>query len=161
MSNGRINILYPETRDLFGLYDKIPSKQPSTSYRHPTGSLWIETPLSRKFFSADNISYLQYKMHEGVLKMSNNQINICSQDEDQLKIIMRGVFLENAMNDPDNIGKQVNQLNKTVLDYAVPQIYHSAISYKKYVQDASTMYKPINHPVLTKKNKQLELKPWF
>lgn len=160
MANGRINILHPDTTTLFSIYDRIPSKQ-NTGYRHPLEGLWTENNLSDKFFSAENVNYLQYMMIEGVLKMSNGQVHIGKQDEDQLKIIMRGVFLENAKNQNNNIQNQVNELNKLVLKYAVPQIYNAAIGYKRYLYDASTMYKPINPPMMTKNNKQLEFKKWF
>lgn len=161
MSNGRINILHPDTTALFAMYDKIPSNQNSTEFRNPTQGLWINTPLSDMFFSADNIQYLQYMMKEGVYKMSNSQIKIGNQDEDQLKIIMRGIFLENAQNSNESIKSQVNELNKQVLKFAVPQIYGSAVSYKKYLYDVSNMYKPVNRPILTKRVNQLQLKPWF
>jgi hypothetical protein len=75
---------------------------------------------------------------------------------------MRSIFLQNAANQPTDIKKQVKQLNKIVFDYAVPQVYSEAIGYNKYLSDVSTMYKPIDPPVLSSNNdKQLVMKPWF
>ena len=75
---------------------------------------------------------------------------------------MRSVFLQHAANQPQNIQDQVNQLNNIVLDYCIPQVYSEAIGYHKYLIDASTMYKPMDPPVMAQNNdKQLLLKPWF
>lgn len=161
MSNGRINIFHPDPTSLFQLYDKIPSKQTISNYRNPTEGLWTDTTLSKTFFSAQNIEYLQEMIIHGVLQKSNHQIKIGYQDEDQLKTIMRGIYLESAQNAEGHIKSQVHELNKKVLAYAVPQVYSAAISYKKYLYDVSTMYKPMAHPILSKKNKQLEFKNWF
>jgi hypothetical protein len=56
----------------------------------------------------------------------------------------------------------VEQLNKIVWDYCIYQVYSEAIGYHKYLIDASTMYKPMDPPVMSQNNdKQLKLKSWF
>lgn len=160
-TNGRVDIITTKTNDLFQMYDKIPVHHP-VSYQNPTEGLWINTPLSIHFFSADNILYLQRAIQEGVFKKSNQQFEVSFQDEDQLKIIMRSIFLQYSKNQKGNIEQQTNQLNQLVLSYSVSQVYSEAISYKKYLYDVSTMYKPIARPVLSySSDKQLELKKWF
>ena len=53
-------------------------------------------------------------------------------------------------------------LNKIVLDFCVPHIYGELQGYLKYKQDVSTMYTPMDRPVVSNaRNKTLELKPWF
>jgi len=159
--NGRINIRYPETTALFNMYDKIPVSQ-TTTFRNPTDGLWENTNLSTQFFSSSNIAYLQSMLIQGVFEKSNNQLRITNQDEDQLKVVMRSIFLQYSKNNNSSIQSQVHELNKFVLDYCIQQVYSEAISYKKYLYDVSTMYKPINPPVLANmKQKQLELKRWF
>jgi hypothetical protein len=75
---------------------------------------------------------------------------------------MRSIFLQNAANQPTNIKGQVEQLNQIVLNYAVDQVYSEAIGYYKYIEDASTMYTPMDPPIMSSNNdKQLVLKPWF
>ena len=52
--------------------------------------------------------------------------------------------------------------NQIVLNYAVDQVYSEAIGYYKYIEDASTMYTPMDPPIMSSNNdKQLVLKPWF
>jgi hypothetical protein len=160
-SNGRVDIFTPKTTDLFQMYDKIPINQCAT-LRNPTEGLWDNTTLSNTFFSSKNIEIIQNGIRAGVYRQSNGKYMISNQDCETLKIIMRSIFLQYAANQPTNVKGQVEQLNKMVLDYCIPQVYGEAQGYHKYIIDASTMYVPMAPPILASNNdKQLELKPWF
>jgi hypothetical protein len=160
--NGRVDLLTPpNTSQLFTMYDKIPAKQCST-LRNPTEGLWDDTSLSHAFFSERNIQLLQNAIRIGVYEKSNGQYTIGPQDCDALKIVMRSIFLQYAANLPTQVKEQVQELNTMVLNYCVPQVYSEAQGYMQYIVDASTMYTPIAHPILSQNNdKTLELKPWF
>ena len=160
-SNGRINLLTQDTNTLFSMTDKIPIGQ-SNGFREAMTGNWTQTLLSDTFFSPENIKILQNGIRIGVFQRSNGQYLIGEQNEDELKIIMRGVFLQNSLNLPNNIKEQVENLNKIVMNYAIPQIYGEAQGYMKYKYDVSTMAIPMEHPIMSKPNsKQLELKKWF
>jgi hypothetical protein len=160
-SNGRVDISGPKTTDLFQMYDKIPVNQ-CVTFRNPTEGLWNNTSLSDAYFSKENMRIIQNGIRAGVFNKSNGQYVISDQDADTLKIIMRSTFLQHSANQPTNIPQQVEQLNKIVLDYCIHQVFSEAIGYYKYLEDASTMYKPMDPPVMSQNNdKQLELKPWF
>ena len=160
-SNGRVDIIGPKTSDLFQMYDKIPINQCAT-LRNPTEGLWDNTSLSDTFFSKQNIQIIKNGIRAGVYERSKGKYIIGNQECDTLKIIMRSIFLQYAANKPDNIKAQVEQLNKMVLDYCIPQVYGEAHGYHKYIVDASTMYTPIAPPVMSTNNdKQLGLNPWF
>jgi len=161
ISNGRVDIFSPKTSDLFQMYDKIPVSQCLT-FRNPTEGLWDNTELSKAFFSEKNICTIQNGIRAGVYELSKKQFVIANQDEDTLKIIMRSIFLQHSANLPNNIAQQVQNLNKMVFDYAVPQVFGEAQGYRKYIEDASNMYTLIPPPILTTNNdKELILKPWF
>lgn len=161
VSNGRVDIFTPKTKDLFQMYDKIPVNQ-CVTLRNPTEGLWDNTILSDTFFSKENIQIIQNGIRAEVYKKSNGKYVIGNQECETLKIIMRSIFLQYSANQPDNIKGQVEQLNKMVLDYCVPQVYGEAQGYQKYIVDASTMYTPMAPPIMTSNNdKQLILKPWF
>lgn len=160
-NNGRINILSPDTKTQFKMYDKIPANQ-CVTLRNPTEGLWDDSILSNVFFSRENIQILQNGIRAGVYKMSKNQYIIGEQDCDSLKMVMRSVFLQNAVNLPTNITKQVENLNKMVLDFCIPQVYSEAQGYLKYIDDASTLVVPISHPVMSNtSDKTLEFTKWF
>ena len=99
-------------------------------------------------------------MIEGVQK-SNGAMQIGNQDEDTLKTIMRAMFLQFSKNLDYNINEQISELNKHVLDYAVPQIYGEAISYLKFKRDVSNLASPIDLPVSSYHSNSLQLKPFF
>jgi hypothetical protein len=159
--NGRIDIKTPNTSTLFEMYDKIPANQCAT-FRNATEGLWISTQLSEVFFSQQNIQILQNGIRAGVYHRSNGQYVIGPQDCDSLKIIMRSVYLQHAANQVDNISKQIEQLNKIVLNYSIQQVYSEAQGYMKYINDVSTLAVPIAHPVLANDtDRELEFKTWF
>jgi hypothetical protein len=161
-SNGRIDILGPTVEQQFAMYDKIPNSSKSTSFHDAMIGNWENTALSDAFFSTGNMEIVQNAMRNGVYAMSNGAYLISPQDFDNLKMIMRSVFLQSAMNLATDIPGQIAALNKIVVDMFVPKLYNEARAYIQYKRDASTMYKPIDRPVYSAENdKTLELKPWF
>jgi hypothetical protein len=161
VNNGRINIKSPNTSTLFQMYDKIPANQ-CVTFRNATEGLWNETPLSRAFFSQENIQIIQNGIRAGVYNRSNGQYIVGPQDCDSIKIIMRSVFLQYSANQPFNIPQQIEELNKIVLNYCIQQVYSEAQGYMKYIDDASTLVIPIAHPVqASNTDRQLEFKSWF
>jgi len=165
-SNGRVDIMKkyaePNTKNLFAMYDKIPSAQQTTNYREPTAGVWDDTVLSKVFFSSQNMTILQNGIRAGVYRRSNNQYVIGAQDDDVLQVIMRSIFLQYSANQQSHITEQIAELNKLVMAYAIEQIYGEAQGYIKYLYDASNMYTPMAPPVMSSINdKQLQLKTFF
>jgi len=159
--NGRVNIAGPNIDLKFAMTDRIPANSLS-SFRDAMNGNWYETALSNAFFSSKNIQILQNGIRAGVYKRSNNNYIIAEQNNDELKIIMRSIFLQYAKNLPTNIPQQIDELNTIVLNYAVEKVYGEADGYMKYKRDASNMYTLIAPPILAYSNdKLLELKPWF
>lgn len=160
-SNGRIDIKSPDTSNLFNMYDKIPAHQ-CTTYRGALEGQWDTSTLSDAYFSEQNVNYLQAKIREGVYAKSEGQYKIGEQDCDALKIIMRSIYLQYSANLSSSIKEQIESLDTMVLNYCIPQVFSEAKAYMKYLSDASSMYIPMEHPVMAKENdKQLTLKSWF
>lgn len=160
-ANGRVDILGPNIPAVFAMSDRIPVKQ-SSSFRDAMNGNWYNTPLSTTFFSKENITILQNGIRAGVYQKSNGQYLVGLQSYDELKIVMRGVFLQNSKNLPHNIPQQIEALNAIVLEYCIKQVYGEAEGYMKYKRDASTLVVPLSNPVLSStKSKQLFLKNFF
>jgi len=159
-SNGRVDILGP-IGPQFQLADKIPVRQ-CVSFRDALTGQWKDTLLSCTFFSKENMQILQNAIRKGVYDRSNGQYVIAPQNCDELKIIMRSIFLQHANNLPCDIKYQIIALNKLVTDFAIEQVYKEAVAYIKYKYDASTLSVPISSPVNTSpKTNTLELQPFF
>ena len=158
--NGRVDILGPIGTQ-FNFADKIPVKQCSTYHDALTGN-WTPTLLSTMFFSDENINNIQTIIKTGVYNKSNKQFVIGNQNCDELKIIMRSIYLQNCNNLPVDIKYQIEQLNTLVTNYAIEQVYNEALGYMKYKHDASTLAVPISTGINTSnKGNTLELRPFF
>jgi len=160
-TNGRINIIGP-IMNQFSLFDKIPTKSDCSTFHDAMTGNFQDSTLSLAFFSKENMRIIQNGIRAGVYEVSNQQYIIDNQNCDNLKIIMRSVFLQSSTNLPTQITQQIQSLNDLVITYCVKQIYGEAQGYINYKRDVSTMYTPIDRPVQPDyNNKTLELKPWF
>ena len=162
-NKSRINIAEPDPLALFRMQEKIAQQSRSTSYYSAlAGNKTENNPLANAFFSQGNVQILQNGLRAGVYAMSKNTIVIPPQNVDQLKIIMRSTYLQNAEHRDDRITQEIERLNKLVLDFAVPRVHGEVIGYYKYLQDQSTLAMPFDRPVRPDRvYKQLELKPYF
>jgi hypothetical protein len=161
-TNGRLNIMGPNTMNQFSLYDKIPTNNDCTTFHDAMTGNFQDSTLSLAFFSKKNIQIIQNAIRAGVFEVSNHQYIIDNQNCDTLKIIMRSIFLQNSTNQLNNITQQIQALNNLVVEYSVKQIYSEAQAYINYKRDVSTMYNPIDRPTQPDfNNKTLELKHWF
>ena len=90
--------------------------------------------LNDVFFSDDNIDALQIGMRNMVANVTEGEEIIGRQSDIELKIIMKAIYLEYGKNQNDNILEQVRDLNKKVLDFAVPRILVEIKQHKNYNQ---------------------------
>ena len=171
-SNGLVDILDNQNNtdiaNKFKLMDKIPVKTINTICGREIGNR-EETPLSKAFFSSQNISNLHKFIISGVYKKTG--IIIEQQNNSQLVGIMRTIFM-NPIRD-EFMGKygisqnisdndQLNRYNNCVISSCVNIIENEITSYLKYRKDISTLAIPQDLPILSNsKTKTLELKPWF
>ena len=142
-ANGRINLL--DAPNPMILYDRTPIK--STDYCDALIGNLESSSLSKAFFSAQNQQIVQNGLRAGVYKLSGEQYVIAPQPFDQIKIIMRAMFIEYARHLPEGISGQVEELNRQVYRYAVPRLYSEAQGYLQYLKDASTLAIPLATPV--------------
>jgi|UniRef100_A0A6C0IMQ7 hypothetical protein len=160
--NGRVDISDPDPNVMFKMQEKIAIKNKATEYRDPVKGVHEDNVLSQLFFSADNIQIIQNGLRAGVYKMSNSEFLIGPQNIDNLKVIMRSIYLQYAEYDPNQITEQIRRLNKLVLDYAIPTVYKEAVGYNNYVRDQSTLVVPLEMPKNNDRDyKQLELKQFM
>ena len=162
-NNGRINLTKaPNLQTLFTMYDKIPANQPA-GFRESSAGLWTETVLSKLYFSPPNVQLIQNGIRAGVHKMSNGKYIIGQQDSDSLSVIMRSIFLQNAVNLPTNITRQIDDLNKMVLKYCIESVYGEAQGYMTYLSDVSSIAVPLDPPVMDNKEvkRTYQMNEWF
>jgi hypothetical protein len=159
-SNGRINLDSQENGTPFFIQDTIP-KNERTNYYNATQHMLSSSLLSNTYFSLENIEIIQNAIRSEIYKKTNNTYIIDKQNYDQIKIVMRSVFLQYALHRDDNIRQQIEDLNKIVIDYCVKQCYSELISYIKYKRDITTLPVPIDHPTYFSTDKTMELNHFF
>jgi hypothetical protein len=157
-ANGRINLL--DAPNPMILYDRTPIS--ASNYCNALEGNLESSVLSKAFFSAKNQQIIQNGLRAGVYHVSGNKYSIAPQPYDQLQIIMRSIFLENAKHMPENITGQIEELNSLVVKYAVPKLHSEAKGYMQYLKDVSTLAVPLSTPINSVPyDKTLELKPFF
>ena len=119
------------------------------------------TLVSNLFFSTKNVTILQNAIRAGIYKISNEKYIIDNQDGDTLNVVMRAIYLQNSLNLPDNVTKQIEDLNNIVIQYCIPRIYSEVQGYVRYKEDASTLAVPLDKPISVYTDKTLELKSFF
>jgi hypothetical protein len=161
--NGRVNIVEPENPEIqFQMFEKVAARNKATEYRGAIDNILESTSLSQAFFSAANIRILQNATKAAVYEMSNGKYILPDQNIDSLKIIMRSTYLQFAEHHPTGITKQIEVLNKRVVDYTSHYCYEEAVSYVKYLKDQSSLVMPLERELPHDRDyKQLELKPWL
>ena len=90
-----------------------------------------QTNLSEMYFSQSNIDYLQNMIIKGIFEVANTKI--CKQSEEELLIIMRSIFLQNAKHLDYNFQEQINELNSHVLSYSIKNIHSNIKQYNGYI----------------------------
>jgi len=159
-TNGRLDLLnYQGGTPLF-LQDMVPNRDKSNYYNTIKYTLQ-NTQLSNLFFSIKNMTIIENAIKRGVYEMSDNIYVIDKQDPDNLNIVMRAMYLQFAVHQPTEITKQIEVLNKKVIDYCVPRIFSELKSYSFYKQDVSNLPTPIDRPSYYHKDNTLELKHFF
>ena len=161
MSNGKINIMGPNISAKFSMMDKIPLNT-NTNYQNVLTGNFERSKLSDAYFSKQNIQIIQNGIRRGVFDKSQSRILVDNQPEDQIVTVMRAMYLQHSKNLEVNIAQQIAELNNFVLNYCIMNVFNEAVAYLKYKEDASTMHRPMQHPIYSNKtNKTLEQKAWF
>jgi hypothetical protein len=162
--NGRVNIMEGEDNAeiKFRMYERIAVKNKATEYRDALLGVLEENVLAQVYFSAGNEQILQNGIRAGVYNMSKDRYVVSQQNSDQLKIVMRSIYLQFARHSNTDVTGQVEVLNKMVLDYCVPYVYSEAVSYVKYLRDQSSLVMPLDHALQSDRQyKQLQEKSWL
>ena len=117
------------------------------------------TPLSLQFFSKENINTIQSLIRRVVYHRSNNTHIISNQNEQELLIIMRSMYLQYGKNLAYDIDKQINVLNNITVDWAAINILSNIDQYISYKKTCSTLPMPLERAQLPsqKGTKTLEI----
>lgn len=103
--------------------------------------------LSMIYFSQYHIDQLNDKIRYNVWLKSDKKIVISRQNELELMIIMRAMFLQHSRNLDYNIAEQVQELDDLIIRKFVPKLISEVLQYKGYINDIEYLPVPIDRPV--------------
>ena len=124
------------------------AQQENTMYRDILKTTVERTPISDFFFGSRNINHLQGLLIKLVKDKSNGLYHISRQNDNELLIIMRSIYLQYAKHLPfeiQSLETQVCELNRQVIIYAFPKIMSSIQQYLSYIRDHGSNTRPIDH----------------
>lgn len=106
----------------------------------------VQTPsqLSKLFFSQENMNNIQTELRYRVFKRTG--VTIENQDETSLKVVMRGIFLQEADHYPSNLTQQIKTLNEKVLTYAVDNVSSNVLQQVHYIKQINSNPVPMDYP---------------
>jgi hypothetical protein len=110
-------------------------------YRHSA------TDLNTKFFSAENINYLQDEIRNTVRQMVRADID--RQSEVDLMLVMRSYYLQYAENNPLEVEVDLKGLNERVVNFCANRIAVEVEAYRYYRKDILDFPAPIERPLDT------------
>jgi len=153
--NGRVNLSGTAGEDALGdgrKADAFPGfgyqKTSEVSfYNDMLRGNWEHNQLSDSFFSQKNVQLIQNSIRRYVYDRSNPKgYLIDDQSIDELKVIMRAMYLQYSRNLPTGVAEQVAELNQKVVDWSVPHILSAVDHYFFYLDDISHMPVPLAKP---------------
>jgi hypothetical protein len=110
--------------------------------------LMNNTSLSKLFFSKENVDRIQKKIKTSVITLSKGKFKMdVDQDEIELNLAMRAVFLDHGKNLENYLVRQVKVLNQHVLDSIMPEIMTNIQQYYGYLKDISQPYTTLARPM--------------
>lgn len=143
--NGRVTHLDTVSGNLSGLYTNNNDKNDSFKKIALTGTN-DRTPLTDAFFSRTNIDINHNKIRYAVYVASGNKYIIDKQDDTELQIVMRAIYLQHSLNLPTNIKEQIRELNQKVTDFAYPKILSEIEQYIHYKNNLQFLPQTIDLP---------------
>lgn len=146
--NGRVNLNMQPNSSVPDSGFNYPKKTEQSFAGDMLRGNWEHTALSDAFFTRENANKIQAEIRKEVYRMSGPQkYSIDDQDVDELKMIMRAMYLQYAKNNPFNIEGQIHELNDLIIKWSAPRIMSEIEAYNYYLNDISHLPVPLPQPM--------------
>jgi len=105
-----------------------------------------ESILSKVFFHPKNVDLIQKQLILEVFKRSDGTYWIEKQNEEDLQVVMRSMFIQHSRNVPDHIPEQIQELNNIVVDDLFPNVMSQINAYFGYLERAFAPRQILDRP---------------
>jgi hypothetical protein len=121
-------------------------------------SIFTPTPLGEIFFSPENIARLQKQIKTEIFIRSNGKYKLnVDQNESDLLVVMRAVYISDAENSPYRIVHQVKELNHRTIERIIPDMLSMIRQDQKYLDELDRPINPIPRPINVSRAGRLSL----
>ena len=121
-------------------------------------SVYTPTPLGELFFCPDNIRRLQNKIKKSIFIESKGKYKLdTDQNESDLLVVMRAVYIQDSYNSPYRIVHQVKELNKKVINRILSEMISNIKQNEEYISAIDRPIDPIPLPVNVSRAGRLSL----
>jgi hypothetical protein len=104
--------------------------------------------ISKIFYSQENMDRIQKMIKKTIYEKTKGRFRLDEdQDESDLLISMRAVFLEHSRFLPIKLVHQVKELNKRTVEYIIPDMITEIKQAYAYIKEINEPIKPIPRPV--------------
>lgn len=144
-------------------YNKLTDETDYGDFTNISRMLNIEAnDISIKFFSKDNIEFLNNKIITDILSITRDEYNqpmrIQKQQREKMLTVMRYIYFQYVRNTHET-DIEVQHLNDKFIELVIPTVLSGLISHLKYIQDYNRAKRvPLDRPITTKQ--KVDLKPF-
>jgi hypothetical protein len=104
--------------------------------------------ISRVFFGEENMHRVQKQLRNEVFTRTKGQFTMdVDQDESKLIIVMRAVLEEYGRFLPNQVVRQIKELNKIVINQIAPDMVTEVLQGYGYIKDSNNPIRPISRPM--------------
>lgn len=149
LSNYEETPMYSKYQEIHGKNSKFSENYCGGASTLAIGGLQMEnTPVSLMFFSDENIARINKQIKKEIFDLSRGAFRLeVDQDESDLLLAMRYVYLEYSKNLPTHIVRQVKILNRELLNYIIPDMMTNIKQHYGYLKEISEPIKPMEQPL--------------
>lgn len=105
-----------------------------------------ESIVSKLFFSPKNVDIVQKRIITEVFRRTNGAYLIEKQNEEDLQVIMRSMYIQHVRNKYGHLKEQIEELNNIVVDDIVPNVISEINAYIGYLERAFAPRQILDHP---------------
>ena len=121
-------------------------------------SVYTPTPLGELFFSPDNIKRVQNKIKKNIFIETKGKYKLqVDQNDSDLLVVMRAVYIQDSYNSPYRIVHQVKELNQKVINRILPDMISNIKQNEEYLNVIDKPIDPIPLPVNVSRAGRLSL----
>lgn len=121
-------------------------------------SVYESTPLGELFFSHQNIERIQKKIKYEIFVRTNGKYKLeTNQNESDLLIVMRDIYIGCGKNLPYKIIQQVKELNRKTIEKIIPDMISMIKQDDEYIKQLDKPIDPIPLPVCVNSKGRLSL----